>query len=406
MTHLTDDQLVLHYYGEDGRDVVAVERHLRTCARCAGAYDALARSLDAVTPPEFSGAIDPAPALRQAIRDRLRDASAHPPRRSLPWTATTTAALVWLTAIAYPLSLQGLFASGRLAVAYPVMIPAVVVALTWACAGPLVSALALKAWAGLDAGRGARARLVVVGAVLAAVTPALFVIVRAVDARLGSQAGLWSWYGVLGAAAFGALCPWPRVRTSTQRIVAVHRWSALFLTIFLLGHVVNQVLGFLSPPSYAAMRSVMRLASEYELTYVLIVAAVAIQLATGVVASAKHVRAGAFAAAVQVATGWYLAAFLLMHVFLPLILGGAQQTVAATPGATGFDLLAAPRAVAQLPFLLLGVGAFLFHLGVYARLAALTCMAEASVRRWSYAGAVVGAVVIVSVGLSLCGIHL
>jgi hypothetical protein len=52
------------------------------------------------------------------------------------------------------------------------------------------------------------------------------------------------------------------------------------------------------------------------------------------------------------------------------------------------------------------VSAFLLHIGLYARLAALGWLAESSVRRLSYATAVVGAMVVVTVGLSLCGIHL
>jgi hypothetical protein len=52
------------------------------------------------------------------------------------------------------------------------------------------------------------------------------------------------------------------------------------------------------------------------------------------------------------------------------------------------------------------VSAFLLHIGLYARLAALGWLAESSVRRLSYATAVAGAMVVVTVGLSLCGIHL
>jgi hypothetical protein len=54
----------------------------------------------------------------------------------------------------------------------------------------------------------------------------------------------------------------------------------------------------------------------------------------------------------------------------------------------------------------MGVAAFLFHVGVYARLSALTYLAEASVRRLSYAAMFVGTTVVVTVGLALCGIHL
>jgi hypothetical protein len=70
------------------------------------------------------------------------------------------------------------------------------------------------------------------------------------------------------------------------------------------------------------------------------------------------------------------------------------------------QLLATATSVASLPFYLLGVSAFLLHVGLYARLAALGWFAESSVRRWSYAAAVAGAMVVGTVGLSLCGIHI
>jgi hypothetical protein len=52
------------------------------------------------------------------------------------------------------------------------------------------------------------------------------------------------------------------------------------------------------------------------------------------------------------------------------------------------------------------VASFLFHVGVYARLSALTYLADASVRRLSYAAMFVGTTVVMTVGLALCGIHL
>jgi succinate dehydrogenase/fumarate reductase cytochrome b subunit len=101
-------------------------------------------------------------------------------------------------------------------------------------------------------------------------------------------------------------------------------------------------------------------------------------------------------------SGWCLAAFLLAHVFSGLIFSPPPTAASFNQ----FDLLATARSTAQLPFLLLGVAAFLFHVGVYARLAALAYLAEASVRRLSYAAIFVGTTVVVTVGLSLCGIHL
>ena len=47
MTHLTDDDLVLHYYGEEDRAA-----HLAACAACAARYRALAALMDAVPPIE------------------------------------------------------------------------------------------------------------------------------------------------------------------------------------------------------------------------------------------------------------------------------------------------------------------------------------------------------------------
>jgi hypothetical protein len=45
MTHLTDDDLVLHYYGEDDHGA-----HLETCAPCTARYRELAMIMDAVPP--------------------------------------------------------------------------------------------------------------------------------------------------------------------------------------------------------------------------------------------------------------------------------------------------------------------------------------------------------------------
>ena len=120
----------------------------------------------------------------------------------------------------------------------------------------------------------------------------------------------------------------------------------------------------------------------------------------------KKVRAGAVARNLQAVSGWYLAAFLLIHVFSGLLVSQPQAATTVPTAVNQLNLLATPRSAASLPFLLLGVAAFLFHVGVYARLAALAYLAEATVRRLSYAGAVVGATVVVSVALALFGVHL
>ena len=408
MSHLSDDDLVLHYYGEDGARMVAVERHLRSCAQCSRGYEELARTLNAVTPPELVEPADDTLEIRRLIRDRMSG-------RVSPRVSGLTGleqeagviALVWLVLLAYPWALQALFSSGRWAQDHVAFVPLVVLTLIWACAGPFVAVFAVNRMAA-DRGRErALTRVLVAGALLAAISPALFLLVSRMNAILSLNLGMWSWYGVVALGSLVSLVRWPSTFRSTARFSLVHRLSALVLTVFVLGHVINQALAFVSVPAYTAMRSVMRAASHQPAIYTLIVAAVAIQIVTGAAIGMKNVRAGAVARNLQAVSGWYLAAFLLIHVLSGLFASQPQAAAATTARAVNeLNLLASPRAAAALPFLLLGVAAFLFHVGVYARLAALAYLAEASVRRLSYAGAFVGTTVVVTVGLALFGIRL
>ena len=230
--------------------------------------------------------------------------------------------------------------------------------------------------------------------------PSLFMVVARGGRRLD-----W-WYAAIAAAALLALVPWPAPAGSTPRLKRMHRLTSVLLGLFILGHIVNQSIGFVSVPSYAAMRGVMLLASEQSVSYILIVAMVALQIFTGAAMGLKQVTTGVFARNLQAVSGWYLAVFLFAHVCSPYLqvrqLPAAPVAQALTPP----HLLANASGVAALPFYLLGVSAYLLHIGLYARLAALGWLAESSVRRLSYATAVAGAMVVVTVGLSLCGIHL
>ena len=406
MSHLGDEELVLHYYGEDGPQLVTVERHLRTCAQCARAYEALARTLNAVTPPEYVEPADDTLTIRQMIRERLRDQSSRVGVSQSVSGENWGMALVWLVPLAYPLSLQALFSSGQWAQERLVFIPLVAISLLWACAGPFLAVFALNCMAADRRGAGASTRVLVAGALMAATSPALYLLVARLNVSLSLGLGLWAWYGVIALGSLVGLLPWPRAFSSKARFSYVHRLSALVLTVFVLGHVINQALAFVSLPAYTAMRSVMRVVSHEPALYTLIVAAVGIQIATGVAMGLKNVRAGAVARNLQAVSGWYLAAFLLIHVFSGLLVSSQPQAATTTATAVNqLNLLASPRATASLPFLLLGVTAFLFHVGVYARLAAMAYLAEAWVRRLSYAGAFVGTTVVVTVGLALFGIH-
>jgi hypothetical protein len=47
MNHLSEEELILHYYGEEG-ETLAVERHLEECGECRTAYGGLQRVLNVV----------------------------------------------------------------------------------------------------------------------------------------------------------------------------------------------------------------------------------------------------------------------------------------------------------------------------------------------------------------------
>jgi len=406
VSHLNDDELVLHYYREDGPRLVAVERHLRSCSQCALAFDELSHTLNAVTPPELVEPADDTQAIRNLIRERVKsDPWPLAVSRPVPSRDAVHIALAWLTPLVYPWSLQALVSSSRSAHDHVLFVPLAALTLLWACAGPFLAVFALNR---VMVDRAARtpSRLLVAGALIAAISPALFLLVSRVNVSLSLNLGLWSWYGVIAMGALAALFRWPNLLHSRPRFSYVHRLSAIVLSVFVMGHVVNQALAFVSIPAYTAMRSVMRVASHQPAMYVLIVASAAIQIATGAAMSMKNVRAGAVARNLQAVSGWYLAAFLLIHVFSGLLVSHPPAATTTPTAVTQLNLLATPRAAASLPFLLLGVAAFLFHVGVFARLAALAYLAEASVRRLSYAGAFVGATVVVTVALALCGVHL
>jgi succinate dehydrogenase/fumarate reductase cytochrome b subunit len=393
VSHLRDDDLVLHYYGEDGPRLVEVERHLQTCPECAIAYDALARTLGAVMPPEFVEAtpVDDLWALREMLRDR---AASRARKVSAPFVA-----LVWVMPLLYPLALRALFSGGRLAQAQTLATPLVAVALAWACAGPFVAAFALTRTA-VDL-EWRSSRVFAGGAMVASAAPGLYLLVARV------QPGLVWWYAWLTAAAFMSLAPWPSTPRSTKYVLVVHRLSAAVITVFALTHVANQMVGFVSESSYAAALTFLRAGYHQPIAEGALLASSAVQIVTGATMGMKKVRPGAWKDNFQTISGWYLAMFLITHALAPLVLNpGVTPAPAAVVAATQFNLLATARGAATLPFLLLGVVAFLYHVGTYARLAALAYLAEAQVRRLSYAGVVVGASVVVTVGLALCGVHI
>jgi hypothetical protein len=114
MSHLSEQDLILHYYGET-EDPARVERHLDTCPVCRAAYGALERVLnivDAAPVPE-RGASYVADVWRH-VRPHVGQAFSLPPgfspqRRRWGW-----ATLRWPAgAVACAVLLAGVFLAGR-----------------------------------------------------------------------------------------------------------------------------------------------------------------------------------------------------------------------------------------------------------------------------------------------------
>ena len=79
MKHYSEEDLILHYYGEHGRRGSRIERHLDACADCAAAYRSLAGTLRMLDAPDAPERGEPyGLEVWQRIRHRL-------PEQEAPW---------------------------------------------------------------------------------------------------------------------------------------------------------------------------------------------------------------------------------------------------------------------------------------------------------------------------------
>jgi hypothetical protein len=102
MTHYTDDDLILYYYGEGrSRDRAAVERHLESCVECAATYQTLAGSLQLIVGAEVPERGDTYPMeVWQRIRARLPEQELSWWQRWFEWRLVVTAAAVAVLVVA------------------------------------------------------------------------------------------------------------------------------------------------------------------------------------------------------------------------------------------------------------------------------------------------------------------
>jgi hypothetical protein len=81
MNHLTEEQLILHYYGEEG-ETLACEQHLEGCGECRTFYASLQRVLNVV---DSLPVPDRSPAYGGEVWNRIQ--SRLPGRRRFQWAA-------------------------------------------------------------------------------------------------------------------------------------------------------------------------------------------------------------------------------------------------------------------------------------------------------------------------------
>ncbi|HYW43726.1 MAG TPA: hypothetical protein VE959_12770 [Bryobacteraceae bacterium] len=113
MNHLSEEQLILHYYGEEA-DPFAAEQHLEGCADCRTLYGSLQRVLNVVDSlpvpergPEYGAQ------LRERLQSRLAAAPASWPRSLWNWLTPRTPLRVAAATAAFSLLLAAAFVAGR-----------------------------------------------------------------------------------------------------------------------------------------------------------------------------------------------------------------------------------------------------------------------------------------------------
>ena len=108
MNHLSEEQLILHYYGEDG-DGGGAERHLGECEACRALYGSLQRVLNVVDSLPV-----PEPGAEYGERVWKRIEQHLPARRGVRWVSALPAAWRWAAAsAAFAALLVVAFLAGR-----------------------------------------------------------------------------------------------------------------------------------------------------------------------------------------------------------------------------------------------------------------------------------------------------
>ncbi len=319
--------------------------------------------------------------------------------------AAPQAFFVWLIPMLYPLSLSATFRSAELTRANVALGSGLLaLAIAWSVAGPVAGWLALNYLDRDELDRG-RNRLVVHGALLAAVTPALFTAMR----RISSNQSM-VWYLVTAFTALAAFVPASDSPSpaSTTKFRHIHASSAIVLGTFALAHVFNHSLAIISLGTHTAVLHLLRLVYRQDVAQTILIAAVGVQVCTGLTMVWKYyLRPATPLRNLQLVSGVYLAVFLVTHlitVFTTRQSGIDTDFVWASHAPTG--LLAGLSFVPLLPRYSLAVLAIFVHLACQARWNLSRVMSESAARKASYSVMAIGGAATVVITLAACGVHL
>lgn len=318
--------------------------------------------------------------------------------------ASPQALLVWAIPIVYPFSLPAIFRSAEL-MRTNMALGSTLLALAIASsvAGPVAGWLALN-YLDRNGFERSRNRLLVHGALLAAITPPLFSEMRKI-----SNNQLMAWYVAAALTALAAFVPGSETRTaSTARFRPVHAGSALVLATFALAHIFNHSVAIVSLEANRTVLTALRLAYRQDVAQTILIAAVAVQVFTGLAMVWKYyLRRAAPLRNLQLISGLYLAVFLISHlitVFTTRSRGIDTDFVWASHAPGG--LLASLSSVSLLPRYSLAVLAVFVHLACQARWNLGRVLSHSAARVVSYSVMALGVATSFVIGLAACGVHL
>jgi hypothetical protein len=221
---------------------------------------------------------------------------------------------------------------------------------------------------------------------------------------------LMAWYVLTVLVALAAFLPASDSVSpaSATKFRHIHAYSAIVLASFALAHVFNHSLAIVSLGIHTAVLHVFRLVYRQNVGQTILIAAVAVQVCTGLTMVWKYyLRRATSLRNLQLVSGVYLAVFLVTHlitVFTTRQSGIDTDFVWASHAPAG--LLAGSSSVPLLPRYSLAVLAVFVHLACQAHWNLSRVISEPAARKTSYSVMALGGAATVVVSLAACGVHL